>query len=63
MIRTLTIIAAVSFILAIGCLASAFAIAGGPFYIDDDWRFHHSAWSIHDAHGPTVALRLSAGSV
>ena len=42
MIRTLVILAVVSFALSIGCLAAAFAIAGGPFYIDDSWRFHRS---------------------
>ena len=46
MIRTLIILAVVSFVLSIGCLAAAFAIAGGPFYVDDDWRFHHGAWDI-----------------
>ena len=46
MIRTLIILAVVSFVLSIGCLAAAFAIAGGPFYVDDDWRFHHGTWDI-----------------
>jgi hypothetical protein len=45
-IRTLVILAVVSFVLSIGCLAAAFAIAGGPFTIDDDWRFHHGTWDI-----------------
>jgi hypothetical protein len=40
MIRTLAIMAAVSFALAIGCFAGAFAIAGGPFSIDENWRYH-----------------------
>ena len=46
MIRTLVILAVVSFVLSIGCLAGAFAIAGGPFYIDPDLRFHHDTWDI-----------------
>ena len=46
MIRTLVILALVSFVLSLGCLAAAFAIAGGPFIIDDDWRFHHGTWDI-----------------
>ncbi len=45
MIRTLALVAAVSFVLAVGCFAGAFAIAGGPFYIDDGFRFHHTTWS------------------
>ncbi len=46
MIRTLVILAIVSFLLSIGCLAAAFAIAGGPFNIDDSWRFHRGTWDI-----------------
>ena len=46
MIRTLIILAVVSFLLSVGCLTAAFTIAGGPFYIDDGWRFHHSTWDI-----------------
>ncbi len=45
MIRTLAIIAVVGFVLAVACLAGAFAIAGGPFSIDDGWRFHRETWS------------------
>jgi hypothetical protein len=45
-IRTLVILAVVSFVLSIGCIAAAFAIAGGPFTIDDGWRFHHGTWDI-----------------
>ncbi len=48
MIRTLATIAAVSFLLAIACFGGAFAIAGGPFHIDDGWRFHHGHWGIDD---------------
>lgn len=46
MIRTLVILAVVSFVLSIGCLAAAFAIAGGPFYIDEGLRFHRDAVDI-----------------
>ena len=47
MIRTLIILAVVSFVLSIGCLAAAFAIAGGPFTIDDGWRYHRGGeWNI-----------------
>lgn len=30
---------------AVSCLAGAFAIAGGPFSIDDGWKFHRGSWS------------------
>jgi hypothetical protein len=46
MIRSLTIIGGVGFVLALVCLAGAFAIAGGPFYIGDGLRFHHTTWSV-----------------
>jgi hypothetical protein len=46
MIRTLAIIAVVSFVMAVACLAAAFAITGGPFSIDDNLRFHRGTWSI-----------------
>jgi hypothetical protein len=49
MTRTLILIAIVSFVLAVGCFAGAFAIAGGPFSIDDGWRFHRLSW--HDQGG------------
>ena len=44
MIRTLAIITVMGFVLAFGCLASAFAIAGGPFSIDDKWNFHRASF-------------------
>ncbi len=57
MIRTLVILAVVSFLLSIGCLAAAFAIAGGPFTIDDGWRFHHGTWDIDiSANGSSSAI-------
>jgi hypothetical protein len=46
MIRSLALIGAVGFVLALVCLAGAFAIAGGPFYIGDGLRFHHMTWSV-----------------
>lgn len=46
MIRTLAIIALVSFVLSVGCLAGAFAIAGGPFSIDDNFHFHQGSWVV-----------------
>ncbi len=47
MIRTLVIIAAAGFVLCIASFAGAFAIAGGPFWIEDG-RFHR--WSF-EGHG------------
>ena len=60
MIRTLVILAVVSFVLSIGCLAAAFAIAGGPFTIDDDLRYHRGDWNIDITanDSPSTALRL-----
>ena len=43
MIRTLTLVAIVGFVLCIGCIASAVAIAGGPFAIRD-WAMVHDSW-------------------
>ena len=48
MIRTLTLIAAVSFVLAIGCFAGVIAAAGGPFWIDDSGQVHRGEWSHWD---------------
>jgi hypothetical protein len=62
MIRTLLTIAAVSFVLFIGCVAGAFALAGGPFSIEGpdssspQWRMQHEGWPISlpgDADIPT----------
>lgn len=36
MIRTLALIAAVSLVLAVGCIDGALAIMGGPFWFDED---------------------------
>ena len=62
MIRTLLLIAAVSFVLTIGFFAGAVAVSGGPFFIDDNWRFHHSDVSDDDdiAHMPPAAARIAA---
>jgi hypothetical protein len=45
MIRTLFVLAGVGLVVAVICFAAAFAIVGGPFYIDDDGRFHRTDWS------------------
>ena len=45
MIRTLAIITAVGFVLAIICFSGAVAVAGGPFWIGEGWRFHRSTWT------------------
>lgn len=45
MIRTLFVLAGVGLVVAVVCFAAAFAIVGGPFYIDDDGRFHRTTWS------------------
>ncbi|HZK99363.1 MAG TPA: hypothetical protein VFC47_05650 [Caulobacteraceae bacterium] len=58
MIRTLAIIALVGFVLSVTCLASAFAIAGGPFSIDDGWRFHRGAWSQDRSDPPGTPARI-----
>jgi hypothetical protein len=50
MIRTLALVAAVGFVLCIGCVAAAFAIAGGPFAIRDWAMVHSSEWGSHHHH-------------
>lgn len=60
MIRTLVILAAVSFVLTVVCFAAAFAIVGGPFYIDGDGQFHRTGWtdvSVVRVHTPQIAHR------
>jgi hypothetical protein len=56
MIRTLALVAAVGFVLCIGCVAAAFAIAGGPFGIRDWAMVHSSDWGSH-RHPSRHALR------
>ncbi len=60
MIRTLLLVAAVSFVLAIGFFAGAMAVVGGPFYIDDGWRFRRADISDLDIeHRSPTAIRVS----
>jgi hypothetical protein len=60
MIRTLLLVSAVSFVLAIGFFAGAMAIVGGPFYIGDGWRFHRADISDLDvAHRPPAVIKVS----
>ena len=42
MIRTLLIIASVSFVFAVGCVSGAIAVAGGPFHIGPGLRFERT---------------------
>jgi hypothetical protein len=61
-IRTLLLIAAVSFVLAIGFFAGAMAIVGGPFYIDDGWHFRRTYVSDQDIdveHRPPTVMKVS----
>ncbi len=44
MTRTLVLITVIGFVLAVACFAGALAIVGGPFSIDDGWRFHRQTW-------------------
>jgi hypothetical protein len=60
-IRTLLLVAAVSFVLAIGFFAGAIAIVGGPFYLDDGWRFRRAYVSDLDVeHHPPTVITVSA---
>jgi hypothetical protein len=60
-IRTLLLVAAVSFVLAIGFFAGAIAIVGGPFYLDDGWRFRRADLTDLDVeHRPPVVIKTSA---
>jgi hypothetical protein len=58
MIRTLATLAGLSFILAVACFAGAVAIAGGPFNIDENLRFHRVATPIDNPCLPTVTREL-----
>jgi hypothetical protein len=60
MIRTLLLVSAVSFVLAIGFFAGAFAVAGGPFSIDQAWRFHPENWRVSEVeHRPPTVTKAS----
>ena len=50
MIRTLVLIAVTGFFLSIVCIASAFAIAGGPFGITDHGIVHFRDMNWHNSH-------------
>lgn len=58
MIRTLGLIAAVSFVLAIVCIASSLAIAGGPFHIDDTLTYHRHHWNVDVQSAPVRHYRI-----
>lgn len=45
MTRALTLVAVVSFVVALASFAGAFAIVGGPFSLDDGWRIER--WDGH----------------
>lgn len=47
MIRTLSLVAVVGFVLALVCFGVAFGLAGGPFSIQD-WSVRHWNWHDHD---------------
>jgi hypothetical protein len=60
-IRTLLLVSAVSFVLAIGFFAGAIAIVGGPFYLDDGWRFRRTSLTDLDVdHHPPAVISVSA---
>ncbi len=63
MIRTLSIIAVVSFVLCVVSLAGAVAVAGGPFSIGDDWRFHRTTLPLDDTDLPSVPMKTLRGQV
>ncbi len=46
MTRTLVLVAIISFGLAVACFAATLVIVGGPFSIDDGWRFHRETWGM-----------------
>lgn len=60
MIRTLGLIAFISFFFSVICFASAFAIAGGPFslHFDRHGHFHAPYWGDEDDDGDDVSLRV-----
>ena len=56
MIRTLVIIAIVSFVLSVGCLAGALAMAGGPFTVDEHLQYHPGALHVDYVDPPAPRL-------
>ena len=56
MIRTLLIIAAVSFVFAVGCLSGAVAVAGGPFHIGPGLRFERVDVAGEVATSPAILI-------
>ncbi len=61
MIRTLLLVAVVSFVLAIGFFAGAIAIVGGPFYLDDGWRVRRTYLTDLDVeHRSPTLIKVSA---
>ena len=61
MIRTLLLVAAVSFVLAIGFFAGAIAIVGGPFYVDDGWHVRRTDLTDLDVeHRPPTVIKVTA---
>ena len=61
MIRTLLLVAAVSFVLAIGFFAGAIAIVGGPFYLDDGWHVRRTYLTDQDVeHRSPTVIKVSA---
>ena len=56
MIRTLLIIAAVSFVFAVGCLSGAVAVAGGPFHIGRGLKFERVDTSGEVTTSPAILI-------
>ena len=59
MIRTLSLIAAVGFVLSLVCFGVAFGIAGGPFSIQD-WSLHR--WNWHDGDHVVINHHAESGA-
>lgn len=64
MTRTLVLVAIVGFALAVACFAAALVVVGGPFSIDDGWRFHRETWGLETVQrgSPTVLDSPSASA-
>ena len=61
MIRTLVLVAIVGFVLCVGAIGTAFAIAGGPFAIHDWSSRNFDSWSDH--HGRHWRNRAMRGDM